>query len=504
MNIAAKDVAITEARETQALQQEQKFSQSGLSVALSGGVISMAQSAATSAQGAVQSGQSNDRRDRLLNALSVYGKGEDLAAAAQAVGNASNAQDAAAASGIKLSISVGSSKSESSSSAKSDTSAGSTIQAGGNVNIKATEGDITVQGSAIQAGQDATLDAKRDINLLASADTESNRSNNSSSNASVGLSFGFGSGGFGISLDIAASRGKGQANSDSTTWNNAQVMAGNQLTLRSGGDTNLIGAVASGNQVSADVGGNLHIASLQDTAVSDASQHTEGFAVSIPIYGAGNFSASASSNRQDSHGNYASVYQQSGIAAGSGGFDIKVANHTQLDGATIASSAPADQNRLQTQSLGTTDIQNHMDASASSSGMSVGTDMANGYGAAKGALGNLLNHGSASTSDASTSKSAISAGTITVGNTTTDTSKNPLMGSDGKTVATDTSNTSRALVNADLGQLQQTAQDKQASSMLVASTVATFSDEAYRVMYQSGGKMYRVSPAAATRAARCR
>ncbi|WHZ11507.1 MAG: Putative large exoprotein involved in heme utilization or adhesion of ShlA/HecA/FhaA family [Burkholderiaceae bacterium] len=473
VNIAAKDVAISEARNTQASQLDQKFSQSGLSVALSGGVISVAQSAAASAQGAVQS---DSRRDKLLSALSLYGKGEDLAAAAQAVGNAGNAQDAAAASGIKLSISIGSAKSESSSSSISNTGSASHVQAGGNVNIKTTAGDITVQGSAINAGQDATLDAKQNINLLASADTESNRSTNSSSNASVGVSFGFGANGFGISLDVAASRGAGQANSDSTTWNNARVAAGNQLTLRSGGDTNLIGAVASGNQVTADVGGNLHIASLQDTAVSDASQHTEGFAMSIPIYGATGFSASASSNRQDSHGNYASVYQQSGIAAGNGGFDIKVAGHTQLDGAVIASSAPADQSRLQTTTLSTTDIQNRMDASASSSGMSIGTDVASGYGAAKGALGNLLNHGSAGVSDASISKSAISAGQITLGGVITDTSTKPLADSNGRAINIDTSDTNRVLANADLGQLQQTAQDKQASNMLVASTVTVIGD----------------------------
>ncbi|MDN7941283.1 hemagglutinin repeat-containing protein, partial [Burkholderia multivorans] len=40
------------------------------------------------------------------------------------------------------------------------------------------------------------------------------------------------------------------------------MTAGNTLTIESGGDTNLKGAVASGRQVIADVGGNLNIESL--------------------------------------------------------------------------------------------------------------------------------------------------------------------------------------------------------------------------------------------------
>jgi filamentous hemagglutinin len=56
----------------------------------------------------------------------------------------------------------------------------------------ATEGDITAQGSTIEAAQDVVLDAKRNVNLLASADTEQNRSTNKSSNASIGVSIGVG------------------------------------------------------------------------------------------------------------------------------------------------------------------------------------------------------------------------------------------------------------------------------------------------------------------------
>jgi filamentous hemagglutinin len=41
-----------------------------------------------------------------------------------------------------------------------------------------------------------------------------------------------------------------------------------------------------------------------------------------------------------------SVAEQTGLYAGSGGFDVTVGSHTQLDGAVIASTASADKNSL--------------------------------------------------------------------------------------------------------------------------------------------------------------
>ncbi len=59
------------------------------------------------------------------------------------------------------------------------------------------------------------------------------------------------------------------------------------------------------------------------------------------------------------YNDYASVQQQSGIRAGDGGYNIYVGNHTQLDGAVIASSATPDKNHLSTGTLGWSDIDNH-------------------------------------------------------------------------------------------------------------------------------------------------
>ena len=313
---------ITEARETGSQSTEQKFKQSGLTVALSGGVIDTAQAAMQGIQGATGGGSD---RSKALNALIAYGKGADLYEQGKAVSDAydkngvlgSTGADgkantgAAAASGIKVSISVGSSSSQSNSNTSTNRGAGSTVKAGGSVNIQATgqgpgEGDLTVQGSKVQAAQNITFSAAKDVNIVASSDTENNRSTNKSSAASVGVSFGVGAGSAGLSLDIAASKGKGQANGDSTSYTNSQIEAGQKVSITSGADTNVVGGSVKANQVTASVGGNLNIQSLQDTATSQASQKTTGVALSIPITGAGG-SASISQSKQGSNSNYASV-----------------------------------------------------------------------------------------------------------------------------------------------------------------------------------------------------
>lgn len=501
IDIVAKSVTIEEARESNAQTSEQKFKQSGITLALSGGIIDMTQSTLNAAQGATSGSNSS----KALNVLTAYAKGSDLMEQGKAVANAYDqngitgstsatgdvAPGASAASGIKVSISVGSSASQSTSQSRSDSAAGSTAKAGGNVNIHATEGDITVQGSNVQAAGDVVLQAAKDVNIVASADQESNQSTNSSSSASLGVSFGVGSGSTGFSVDVAASRGKGQANSDSTTYNNSHIAAGNTAIIQSGGDTNVIGGDVMARQVQADVGGDLTVQSLQDIATSNAKQSNTGFAASIPI-GAGSGSVSVSQSKQSSNSNYQSVGEQSGIMTGDGGFQINVAGNTGLKGGVMASTAEASKNSLSTQSLTTEDMQNTMIASASSSGVSLGSNMLDGkYQAAKVLVGNALNHGDASQNDRSTTRSAISTGLITVGGLTTDTSQAPLTDSKGNNVNTDTTNTNRTLAKTDVVALQGEAQQEQADNILAFSTAASFTDEAFRKAFLEEATIYR-------------
>lgn len=135
-----------------------------------------------------------------------------------------------------------------------------------------------------------------------------------------------------------------------------------RVGLTSGGDTNLIGAQVSGEQVSANVGGDLLVQSQQDSNQYDSKQTTVAAGGSF-TFGSMTGSGYLSVSQDKMHSNFDSVQQQSGLFAGSGGYDIDVGNHTQLDGAVIGSTASADKNRLDTGTLGWSDIGNKADFS---------------------------------------------------------------------------------------------------------------------------------------------
>lgn len=184
-----------------------------------------------------------------------------------------------------------------------------------------------------------------------------------------------------------------------------RVKAGNKVDLQSQGDTNLIGAVVTGKQVTADVGKNLNIASVQDTSSFHSKDENIGGSVTM---GAG-FSGSVSAGSSKVDGEYASVGEQAGINAGDNGFQIKVNGNTDLKGGKIASTDKAvEQNKysLSTVSLTTSDIENRSQYSAESISVSAGGGDWTGKG--EGKPGGGLGVGSASGNATSTTKSGIS------------------------------------------------------------------------------------------------
>ncbi|BEU27543.1 hemagglutinin repeat-containing protein (plasmid) [Paraburkholderia sp. 22B1P] len=294
-------------------------------------------------------------------------------AAAGAIGNAVAGQ--ALSPGQKPDISVqlsfGSSQSKSTSTEDQTTRTGSSVMAGGTAAFAATgdgtpgSGNITIAGSNVNAN-DVLLAAKNQVNLLNTTNTDTTRSTNESSSASVGVSYG--TNGWGVSASM--SKAHGDANSDAATQTNTHIQGSNSVTIVSGGDTNIIGANVNGKQVSADIGGNLNIASVQDTTTSSAHQSSSGGGFSISQ--GGGASGSFSTQHGSANGSYAAVNEQAGIQAGTGGFDINVKGNTDLKGAYIASGADASQNTLTTGTLSWSDMQNHSEYSASSSGMTFG------------------------------------------------------------------------------------------------------------------------------------
>ncbi|GDF98863.1 hemagglutinin-related protein [Escherichia coli] len=223
-----------------------------------------------------------------------------------------------------------------------------------------------------------------------------------------------GPGGSGFSLSASVNQGKGSEKGNGTTHTETTVDAGKQLTIISGRDTTLTGAQAGGETVKVDAGRHLTLTSEQDSDRYDSKQKNASAGGSI---GTGSASASVSHSRDKMHSNYDSVQEQTGIFAGRGGFDVTTGQHTQLNGAVIASTATADKNRLDTGTLGFSDTENRADFKTEhqSAGLSTGGSVAGNF------LGNMANNllvGANHEGHAdSTTQSAVSAGNITIRDT---------------------------------------------------------------------------------------
>ncbi|EJE3041425.1 hemagglutinin repeat-containing protein [Salmonella enterica] len=417
IRLKGDSVIVDPGRDERTRDETYRYSSGGLSVGPGGSAVEAAVNVAESAKAA---GRYEDDRLAALKGTQSVLSGVQAGQAVQqssAGGNPGNA--------IGISISVGGQSGKSSSHQSSSVSSGSTITAGNNLNITATgqgtsrnSGDIIVAGSQMKAGNDVHLDADRDILLAAAADTQQSTASNSSRGGNIGVSIGLGQN-TGISIYGNAQASQGREKGNGTTWNETTVDAGHHLSLSSGRDTTLAGAQASGERVMAEADRDLTITSLQDSDRYDSRQAGASAGGSF-TWGAGG-GGYGSASRDNIHSNYDSVNEQSGIFAGQGGFDITVGNHTQLDGAVIASTAHADRNSLDTGTLGWTDIHNQADYKTSHTGVSAGMSSSGGTpgsqlaGNALASMGNSLVAGGGSEGHAGgTTSSAISAGTITV------------------------------------------------------------------------------------------
>lgn len=390
---------------------DERFEQksSGLTVALSGAAGSAVNNAVTTAQSAKQS---SDSRLAVLQGTQAALSGVQ-AGQAVALDQAKGDSDKRNNNTIGISASIGSQSSKSSSHTESETTTGSTLSAGNNVTIKATGSDITVAGSQIKAGKDVTLDAARDVNLIASQDTQQTTGKNSSSGGSLGVGVGVGSGGAGISISANANSSKGHEKGNGVWQNETTVDAGNRVTINTGRDATIAGAQVSGEAVAADIGRDLTIASTQDSDHYNSKQSSVSGGVGY-TFGAGTASGSINVSRDKMTSDYDSVQEQSGLFAGRGGFDVTVGNHTQLDGGVIASTATADKNRLDTGTLGFSDIHNQADfktehqGAGISSGGSIGEQFA-------GNMANALLAGGGNSGHAEgTTQAAVSEGTLII------------------------------------------------------------------------------------------
>ncbi|HFI2689948.1 TPA: contact-dependent inhibition effector tRNA nuclease [Escherichia coli] len=402
---------------------DEKFEQkkSGLTVALSGTVGSAINNAATMAR------EAKETSDSRLAALK--GTQAVLSGVQAGVNHGLQQQSADPNNGIGVSISLNHQQSKSETKYQHDIVSGSTLSAGNNVSVTATgknkdhnnSGDILITGSQIKSGNDTSLNAQNDILLAAAAGTRQTTGKNSSRGGGVGVSFGGGTNGGGLSIFAGINGSEGRDKGNGTTWTETTLDAGKNVSLTSGRDTTLSGAQVSGEKVTADVGNNLTISSLQDSDRYDSRQNSVAAGGSF-TFGSMSGSGYASISQDKIKSNYDSVREQSGIYAGKDGFDVTVGNHTQLNGAVIASTATDDKNSLSTGTLGWLDIHNQADYQASHTGISLsgGSGMSASQMVASNAIAGAANaltgmSGSSGHAEGTTS-SAISGGNLIIRN----------------------------------------------------------------------------------------
>ena len=369
-----------------------EYKQSGLTIAVTSPVVSTAQSMGHSIKRSHE--VKNEKLKQLHQMKAAYSSielaknAENVAKTVSNLGNmtAGNVSNPS----IKVSISVGASKSTQTSESKTITHSSSELNAG-TVNLTSRKGDVDVLGSTLNTKR-LELDVAKDLNVESVQDTYHNRSENKNTGWSVGVFAGANSNSnsYGVGVEGSVQVGKGHENSDSVTQRNSYLNA-EETVIKTGKNANFKGAVVNTNKLDADIKGNLNLESRQDSNHYDSKQTQAGAGFSVAIYGSGS-SAQANYSQNKAKVNYAQVEEQTGFHVGKGGMDVKVAGNTHLAGSVIDSEATQDKNHFKTKSLTHTDIENRSEIEVKSVSAGLSTDMAqnakNAMATAASALGN--------------------------------------------------------------------------------------------------------------------
>ena len=394
INITGENVSIENSNSIYNAQEKHEFKRTGLSVSVGGGYVDVVNNVANSVKHATEV---EDKRLGALVAVKGY-KDAD-----KAIKNIKSNGGGKVNENLSINVSLGTTKSKSESNSTTTVANASEVKAGGDVSIVSTKKDINITGSNVE-GKDVTLNAKENLNIIASENTNNTEQSSKSSSASVGVSLELGKG---PSYSISGSMSKGEVSANGTTYNESTVTANKDLSFASGNDTNIKGGMLSGEKVTGNVGGDLNIESKQDS--NSYKETNKSVGVSIGLGSNKAVSGSASIGKIDS--NYKSVTDQSGIYAGTEGFDINVGENTDLKGGIIFSEAEKDKNKISTGTLTFEDIRNKADYKAGGAGIKVNKNNDADYNE-KGITPDI---GMPASGEAeSTTKATISKGTIEI------------------------------------------------------------------------------------------
>ncbi len=486
--IQAGRVEVVEAREVQRFESATQAHQSGLTISLSNPVANAIQTIRRVRRAEREAGDSRTSAlAALTQVLAVYEAGSAVA------------DDPALAGGVSLNFSVGASRSVSQTSQVTETAAGSRVLAGGDMRIRAmglaSEADIVVQGSRVEAGGAVDFHAGDEVQLLAARNTSRQHSEERNASASVGMSVGLGGPTPGVSVLANASRGRGQGEGETQTWTSTQVTGAQTVQIESAGNTVLRGAVVQAPEVVARIGGDFAVESLQDTARQSSHQRSEGVGVSS---GSTGLRGEVRAGRSDSQMDYASVTEQSGIVAGEGGFDIAVGGITDLKGGKLAGAEGAASqalNRLTTAAITTSHLENKASATARSSGVALSSDVLTRgkYGAAKALVASTMLNAQDSQQSQGQTRATISPGEVRV---TDESRQRGLTGNSGAQEVAMLSRDTRAahsqVLRPDVDAMQRVVNAQRAIKQETFKAVTVFTDEAYRSRFEVKPKLLKV------------
>ena len=312
----------------------------------------------------------------LVNAVDKAGKSkaddrtqalQGVAAVAQGYQTYSDIQGGAL---FKAETGIGFSTSKNSQDKSYSASQSNLLNAGGNINLTSTEGDIHLKNTQVKAKENIALDSAKDILLESGQSQQKADGKNSNAGASygVGVSVGAQTGAY---VFVEAGYGQGSNHLDGTVHENTTLNS-DRLSIKSKGDTTLKGAQATANRIDADVGGKLNIISQQDTLAQDSEQTGAGIRLQASLGTA--WQASGNYSNSKASGSSSSVNEQSGLFAGDGGYHVK-ADSVDLKGGAIASTASKENNDLTANSLTFSNLENQSGYKATTVALSGGTKL---------------------------------------------------------------------------------------------------------------------------------
>ncbi|WP_245510470.1 hemagglutinin repeat-containing protein [Rhizobium laguerreae] len=349
---ADRGLAITAERDVNLLSAEDKSNYesvheqffAGVTLSVSTGLVSAGQSITSAAQKIAGISDGYTAANAAFASLKAYDALKQLSSIAKDGGSIASA-----------SLTAGFSYEKSSASSSTSTPVVTSVGAGRSVTIEATSGDLTGHGAQIAAGYgygdvaadddkagDITLKAGHDITLESAQATSETGSDSKSANASFGVSAGIGLQGVGVGVTGGAGAGMSKSDSTSITQVNSHVTGSGDITISSGNDTTLKGAVVSGNTITADVHGDLSIISAPDVGSSANSSASAGFSLSGTV-GGGFLPVTTQLSGLQFGGGLGSgatnwISEQSGLLS-TGKMDIEVGGNTDLQAGKIISKS---------------------------------------------------------------------------------------------------------------------------------------------------------------------